>query len=155
MKKIKILRYGGTALMILGIVCGLCTININVQQVAYGKLDNIVTDSVLRVVVDGSQFGINKLCYYNDPHKSLAQNDLVTIAFMQGKREIVFGYHTGKSLWWIVYLQRLEYLFLLVFFAVLLFGVICLRYNYANSFYMNMGLWRNRNEKFRDPQLTH
>lgn len=155
MKITKILRYGGTALMILGIVCGLCAININVQRVAYGKLENIVTDSVFRVVIGGSQFGINKLCYYNDPHKPLTQNDLVTIAFIQGKREIIFGYHADKSLWRIVYKQRLEYLLLLGFFAGLLFGVVCLRYNYANSFYMNMGLWRNRNEKFRDPQLSH
>lgn len=155
MKKIKIIRYGALSVIILGIICFLAALDIRVQQVVSGKLESFSADSVVRVIVGGSQFGVFKLSYYNNLRRPLTPGDTVTIAFIQGKREIVLGCQGNRSLWRIVYVQRLNYWLLLGFFTLLLAGIVYVRYRYANSFYMNMGLWRNRHEKFGNPQLSH
>ena len=153
MENIKVIKYVFGLVVIAGLICGLNTINIRVQQISYGKLENFTADSVYRVTVNGSQFGIFKPSYYNDLRRQLTPGDTVTIAFIQGKREIVLGCLGNRSLWRIVYLQRLEYWLLLVVSVLLLAGIYYLRCRFANSFYMNMGLWNSRNEKFRNPQL--
>lgn len=155
MKKIKIIKICLANLLIIGIICGLCAVNIQIQEIAYGKLEKVHQESVIRVVVSGSRFSINRPVYYNNHCRPLTLKDEVTIAFVQEKREIVYGCHGKKSLWFIVYGQRLSYWLLLYGIAVFLVLLIKLRFYFGSAFYMNMTLWRGKQHETKNPQLCH